>query len=145
MLKTVREQNIPPIIIALHVDGAPTLMVRATSDRRRKIRVAIFCAPTGEILHSDVAVSGVDGDVIIDGRGGGAQSVQNFGTGCKWLWAVCPDAARRLARRVIFEPTRIHAAHLIDQLHAQSVDQRLGDRKSTRLNSSHVATSYAVL
>src|SRR5690606_41215549 len=52
-------------------------------------------------------------------------------------------ALRREADAVGHPFEQLHAQALF-QLHDRSSDRRLRDRKSTRLNSSHVKTSYAV-
>src|SRR5437660_9492024 len=54
------------------------------------------------------------------------------------------EALHRVARRIAQEPQRILAAQV--QVHhvVRLLSDTARDRKSTRLNSSHVAISYAV-
>src|SRR5699024_12094113 len=91
------------------------------------------------VLRGNNAVFGDDGD---DGRPGKQESYdegkdpQNFDAGCVFMHqsssaASCPQAPSisfpRVSRRVVGTPASLSR-----------------DRKSTRLNSSHVSTSYAV-
>src|SRR5690625_1244524 len=54
------------------------------------------------------------------------------------------DALRNAATRPIGRPSAAAADEAAKELSPREIQARLRDRKSTRLNSSHVAISYAV-
>lgn len=79
MFKAEVYQCIPPVVVALDVDGASSLVVGVAGDGGRKVFVAVLCTPAREILHTYISVCGVDGDKVVFGCRGISQGAEDFG------------------------------------------------------------------
>src|SRR5690625_298394 len=119
----------------------PLLGRRAVAIGRQTARTGLQCvhqitSRTGT-RHVPARVDGTGSRHLLQHRPWAQGAVEGGSTMYKFALVV---AAATLAAGTLAAPATAHADNLL--LHR--VQQEKGDRKSTRLNSSHVAISYAV-